>query len=473
MDLFVTELLRLRGSARFGGPAGFGVASQNDVPMAMKGTVVAAAFLGVEMKCARCHDAPAHVSLQRDLFELAALLGAKPLKVPATSSVPLDTIHAGGRKPLISVTLTPGTEVAAKWPFPQFAPEGLGAKRAEYPDDSRDRLAALITAPENERFARVMANRVWKRLMGRGLVEPAEDWERGQPSHPELLRWLGREFVRGGYDLKHLSRLILNSHAYQRAVDPTLKETPVLFTAPARRRLEAEQIVDSLFAATGAPFRLEEVSLDVDGIRDLNSSITLGVPRRSWMLTSTSNERDRPSLSLPRIQMVVDVLRAFGWRPSRQDPLTTRETATNVLQPAILQNGPVSLWLTRLSDEHGVTKLAIEAKSVDELLDDLYLKLLTRKPTAKERAAYTEYLSRGFDTRIRTPVPKPSSARLPEPYVSWSNHLHPEASTIKLRQEEAARRGDPPTERLGPDWRARMEDVLWAVVNSSEFVFTP
>ena len=51
MDLFVTELLRMRGSERYGGPAGFGVASQNDVPMAMKGTVVAAAFLGVEMKC--------------------------------------------------------------------------------------------------------------------------------------------------------------------------------------------------------------------------------------------------------------------------------------------------------------------------------------------------------------------------------------------------------------------------------------
>src|SRR6185295_13907525 len=132
--------------------------------------------------------------------------------------------------------------------FAAFVPEDLGAKLAEYPDDARDRLAALITAPQNERFAQVMANRVWKRVMGRGLVEPVEDWERGRPSHPELLRWLGREFVRGGYDLKHLTRLILNSHAYQRAADPALKDTPVLFTAPAKRRLAAEQIVDSLFA---------------------------------------------------------------------------------------------------------------------------------------------------------------------------------------------------------------------------------
>jgi hypothetical protein len=463
----------MRGSDRYGGPAGFGIASQNDVPMAMKGTVVAAAFLGVEMKCARCHDAPAHRSTQRELFQLAALLATKPLKVPASSSVPLDKVHEGARKPLISVTLKPGTEVEAKWPFARFAPEELGAKLAEYPDDSRDRVAALVTAPQNERFAQVMANRVWKRFMGRGLVEPVEDWERGRPSHPELLRWLAREFVRGGYDLKHLSRLILNSHTYQRAADPALKDTPVLFTAPVKRRLAAEQIVDSLFAATGKPFRVEEASLDIDGARDSANSITLGKPRRSWMLTSTSNERDRPSLALPRIQMVVDVLQAFGWRASRQDPTTVRELAPNVLQSAILQNGPVGLWLTRLSDDHGVTQLALAAKSVDELLDDLFLRMLTRKPTDKERKAYSEYLRTGFDTRLRTPTPRPAAKRVPEEYATWSNQHDPRASILRQEQEAAARKGDPPTARLAPEWRERLEDVLWAVVNSSEFVFTP
>jgi hypothetical protein len=473
VDLFVTELLRMRGSARFGGPAGFGVATQNDVPMAMKGTVVAAAFLGVEMKCARCHDAPAHAATQRELFQLAAMLATKSLKVPPTSSVPLDKIHGDGRKPLIRVTLKPGTVVEADWPFADFAPEELGRQLAEYPDDPRDRLAALITAPRNERFAQVMVNRVWARLMGRGIVEPVDDWERGKPSHPELLRWLGRELVRGGYDLQHVTRLVLNSHAYQRAADPTLKETPVLFTAPARRRLTAEQVVDSLFAATGAPFRLGEVSLDIDGIRDMGNSITLGVPRRAWMLASTSNERDRPSLALPRIQVVVDVLQALGWRGSRQDPTTARDTDPNVLQPAILQNGAVGVWLTRLSDDHGVTQLALDAKSVDELVDELFLKLLTRRPTAQERKTYTDYLQYGFDTRFRTPAPKPAGPRVPVPYVSWSNHLHPDANTLKIRQGEAARRGDPPTDRLDPDWRKRLEDVLWAVLNSSEFVFTP
>jgi hypothetical protein len=56
-----------------------------------------------------------------------------------------------------------------------------------------------------------MANRIWSRFMGRGIVEPVADWEKGKPSHPELLKWLGREFVRGGYDMKNLARLIMNS----------------------------------------------------------------------------------------------------------------------------------------------------------------------------------------------------------------------------------------------------------------------
>ncbi len=479
LDLMVTELVRMRGSQRFGGPAGFGVASQNDVPMAAKGTVLGAAFLGVEMKCARCHDAPAHRFKQEQLFQLGAMLGGNPLKVPATSSVPMDKLHSGARKALIEVTLKPGATVPPAWPFPEFVDPSVGDWLAQDPENQADRLAALLTAPHNERFAQVMANRIWARLMGRGLVEPLADWENGVPTHPELLRWLGRELVRSGFDANHLARLILNSHAYQRCVLPTLREPSPLYNAPSLRRLTAEQVVDSLVVATGKALHTEEASLDIDSIRDLGNSISLGMPTRAWMFTSTSNERDRPSLALPRLQAVADVLSAFGWRASRQDPASARDHAANLLQPAILGNGVMATWLTVLSDDHGFTELACQTPSLARLVDVLFLKTLTRFPTPEERDRYTALLAPGFEQRLRTPeTPTPPAPdawqkRRPSYYVSWSNHLHADATRIRLEQEADARKGDPPSPRLAPEWRERLEDALWTLLNSPSFVFTP
>ena len=476
MDLFVTELIRMEGSVLYGGPAGFGMAAQNDVPMAQKAMILSSAFLGVEMKCARCHDSPANLSRQQDLFELAAMLEKKPIKLPVTSSVPMDRVHQGGRKPLIEITLTPGSTVDAKWPFGKFSSEAVAATLAQKTDDSRDQLAALITAPQNTRFAQVIANRFWQQLMGRGLVEPVEDWEKGQPSHPDLLAWLGREFVRSGYSAKALQRLILNSHAYQRQVETTLREQEPLFVSPAPRRLAAEQIVDSLFAATGKSFSLEEMSLDIDGDRPAIISITLGKPRRAWMLASTSNERDRPSLMLPRIQAVSDLMEIFGWNGARVSSISRREVSPNTLQPAVISNGVVGGWLTQLSDEHGLVQLALEDQPVETLVERLFLRLLTRKPTSEERTLYVSLLTDGYKERI---IPREKlqtqeeTPRVREKYISWSNHVDPEANVLRQKQAVLARQGDAPTKRLSADWRERMEDMVWALVNAPSWITAP
>ena len=100
------------------------------------------------------------------------------------------------------------------------------------------------------------------------------------------------------------------------------------------------------------------------------------------MLASTSNERDRPSLTLPRNQAVGEVLEVFGWRAERPDPIGgLRKVEPNVLQPALLANGTVMTWLTRLSDDHGLTRLVLEDQPLERLIDRLYLRLLTRAPT--------------------------------------------------------------------------------------------
>ncbi|WP_414663148.1 DUF1553 domain-containing protein [Horticoccus sp. 23ND18S-11] len=472
LDLFVTELIRLEGSERFGGPAGFGVATQNDVPLAAKGIILSSAFLGVEMKCARCHDAPTHESKQIELFQIAAMLATKPIKVPVTSSVALEHLRVGGREPMIQVTLSPGTTVPPAWPFAKFCDAATAATLAENPQSTRDTLAAAITAPQNERFAQVMANRIWQRFMGRGIVALVGDWEKSTVTHPELLRWLARELVRSGYDMKAVARLILTSHAYQRATDATLTETGPLFAAPAPRRIQAEQLVDSYFAATGKPFVLEQVNLDLDSVRTIDNALDLGRASRAWMLASTSNERDRPSLMLPRIQAVAEVMEVFGWRGARPDAASgVRDVGANVLQPALLSNGTMMTWLTRLSDDHGLTQFALETQPLDQFIDRLFLRLFTRPPTAEERTFYAKSLRPGYEQRVvklnADPTPPPARRK----FVAWSNHMKSEANSLRLEEEAAARRGDTPTTRLDPDWRRRFEDVVWALLNAPEWAY--
>ncbi len=480
LDRMVTELILLRGSEREGGSAGFGLAADNDAPFAAKGQIVASAFLGIELQCARCHDSPYHSTKQRDLYSLAAMFERKPVTVPKSSTVPAAFFEKKARESLIKVTMKPGESIAPVWPFTQAtgcADDAALTPLLQRPDDSREHLAALITAPQNTRFAQIIVNRVWRRLMGAGLVEPAQDWEGHPASHPGLLDWLAREFVAHDYDVKHLTRLILTSQTYQReATGQNLKTPPELrfFAAPERRRLTAEQVVDSLYAASGQPMDVEEITFDPAGQSPAKTLISLGNPRRAWMLASLSNERDRPSLSLPRAQAVSDVLEAFGWTGSRQNPRTDRESDPHVLQPGVLANSLVSTWITRASHGSALANLAIESASPDAMVDSLFIRFLSRLPAAEERAPFVNSLAEGFSTRIlpaaeiQTPAPLPRLSR-----ITWANHLMPDATTIKQEMEHRARAGAPPEPRLRPEWREIFEDCVWSLVNTREFVWNP
>jgi hypothetical protein len=472
-DRLVTELVMMEGSVYFGGPAGFSLATENDAPMAAKGHIVGKAFLGLEMSCARCHDAPFHNFKQQDLFSLAAMLQRAPQAVPKTSSVPAAN---SGRTLLVNVSLAPGAQVAPEWPFADLSPAEFPDGVLRRPGDSRERLAALITSPKNERFVQVIVNRLWQRYLGRGLVEPVDDWEHAAPSHPALLDWLTRRFVANGYDLKHVARLILNSHAYQRQpvgreeVDPT---KPYLFAAPVQRRMTAEQLVDSLFRASGKPFDAGAMNVDIDSSRSYKQSLNLGEPTRSWMFASLSNERDRPSLALPYAQPFVAMLETFGWRGSRQDPVSVRPDEPTPPQPGILANGVLGRRPTRLSDDSAFTAMALEEQPVERLVERVFLRVLSRPAKAEERSEFVQLLQPGYaQRRVEAPA-SDSRPNVMREMVGWSNHLHPEANVLKLELEKAVRAGDPPTTRLAPDWRERMEDMVWTLINSPEFLFLP
>ena len=477
-DRFVTELVMLRGSSGTGGSAGFGVAGENDAPFATKGQILASAFLGVELQCARCHDSPYHSSKQADLYGLAAMLERKSVTIPKTSMVPAAFFEKKARESLIKATLKPGELVNPSWAFGEI----MGVRDdstlepfVQNPKDTRERLAALLSAPQNTRFAKVLVNRVWRRFIGAGFVEPVADWEGHPSSHPELMVWLARDFIGHGYDLKHLTRTILTSEVYQRAATGSnLAAGPELrfFNAPERRRLSAEQIVDTLHAAAGRPMEIEEITFDPTGRRGEGKRINLGIPTRAWMLANLTNERDRPSLSLPYAQRVVDVLEAFGWNGARQASRTDREVAPNVLQPGVLANGALSMSLTRATVGSPLAQLAVDATHSEDLVQATFMRFLNRPPSTAEALPYLNALQEGFAQRL-LPEAQVVAPELPLPRVTWFNHLSSEATTIALENEKRARRGPPSDPRLKEPWREKFEDMVWSLVNAREFVWMP
>jgi len=470
MDRFVTELVLMRGSAQYGGPAGFGLATQNDLPMAAKAQILSSAFLAMEMKCARCHDAPNHPFNQGDLFSIAAMLQRSDLKVPATSLTQGLSVNSH-----VTVSLKAGEVIEPHWPLGDVPTDPLpGVLRN--PTDSRERLAATLTDPRNERFAQVFVNRLWKELVGVGIVEPVDDWESSAPSHKELLKWLGHQLVTHDYDAKYIARLILNSRVYQGT--PTVASSRIgksaerFFEGPARRRLTAEQLVDSLYQVAGKSFDVDQLTTDPEARQNANDQGNLGIPRRAWEFAALSNERDRPALAKPRAQVVADILTTFGWRESRAEPRSTRDHDANVLQPALLANGTAGSRITRLSDDSAFTALALRDQTVDELVCSVFFRVLAREPNAEERRMFTAFIGDGFYQRRTGLPPLPRPSRFTKA-VSWANHLNPEATEVMLAVEKRVKAGDLPTPQLNNDWRERMEDMLWALLLSPEFIHVP
>ena len=476
-DRIVVELIEMGGSLYQGAPRGFGMASLNDAAMAAKADILSQAFLGNKLSCARCHDAPFHPFQQKDLFSMAAMLEGEAVKLPKSATVP---VVEGGRQPLVEINLKAGDSIDPHWPFREIVDNTLAALPPRNTEvDSRYALAAMMVSPSNERFSQVVVNRVWKRYLGRGLVEPAEDWSNAKGSHPELLNYLSREFLLSGYDLKHVSRLIFESHAYQRKPVPDDPASPgpagSLFAGPLRRTMSSEQLVDSLHHIAGKDFDSEELNLNPIGNRPLRQFLNMGVPRRAWQLTALSNERDRPSLALPRAQALVDLMQAYGWRQSRQAPATVRDDGPSPMQTLALANGATGTRATRLSDDSYFTKLSLEDRPLEEMVDDTFWRVLTRAPSESEKTMVVDYLEPYFAGRVLPPVEKASDGaeKKTDARVSWANHFDPESNLIRMQEEVRVQMGDPPTDRLKPDYRERFEDVLWALVNSPEFSVIP
>lgn len=186
-------------------------------------------LLGINMKCASCHDSFIDRWTLADAYGLAAIYSDEPLE-------------------LYRCDKATGEAAKASWLFPE-----IGQVDASAPKQERlKQLAELLVHPENGRVPRTIVNRLWAQLMGRGIVHPLDAMQT-EPWSADLLDWLASDFQEKGFDVKHTLRLIASSQAYQ-SISPshelTDDESDYHYDGPRPKRLTAEQFTDAIWQIT-------------------------------------------------------------------------------------------------------------------------------------------------------------------------------------------------------------------------------
>ena len=241
---FATELITSSGNLYFNPASNFYYITEFSEPENIA-TNVSQVFLGVRIECSRCHNHPWEKWTQEDFWGFAAFFGRMGVKDTYENDESEITLKPAG------LVISPKSKkpVDAKYLDGPTEKEGLD-------EDIREKLAKWITSPENPWFARSIVNRVFKHYMGRGIVEPLDDFRvTNPPTNEALLDALAKDFVANGYRLKHTVRLILNSRTYQLSSEPneTNRADNLNYSHYYVRRLLAEELMDSMTGVTGVP----------------------------------------------------------------------------------------------------------------------------------------------------------------------------------------------------------------------------
>ncbi len=274
-DVMVRELLTTEGAAWESGSIGFYMRDRG-MPLDHLAATVQV-FLGTRIECAQCHNHPFDKWTQMDYYQMAAFTygmdtranyGFDRSKIDRKKATPQMREDMQLVRQAMSEVMKPlrYTQIRETDKLPElphdYKYDDAKPKQTVYPKtmfghdavakDGESMLAAFadwMTSPENPRFTTVIANRLWKRVMGMGLIEPVDEiTDSTVPSNPELMTYLEQLMVAKNYNLKSYLRVLLNSDVYQRM--PSQKDVDLgeeyFFTGPLMRRMGAEQIWDSV-----------------------------------------------------------------------------------------------------------------------------------------------------------------------------------------------------------------------------------
>ena len=342
MDRMVRELLTAEGGFFRDPPAQY--FRQVGKPKILAENV-AQVFMGTRIQCAQCHNHPFDRWTMNDYYGFAAFfaqLGSKRNWEDTREQIVFNKGAGEVRHPIDDRVMPPkflGGEVPK-----------LGRR------DRRAVLAEWLTADGNPWFSRNLANIAWAQFFGRGIVDQVDDVRLSNPpSNPELLDFLANRLVTDGYDFRKLIRVITLSFAYQRATEPTASNLDDRrnFSHASFRRLRAEVLHDCLCQATGVPSRLGGFPLGTRAVQ------------------------------LPVAAMSTEFLDTFG-RSDRETVCSCEvDVQPNLSQALHLINGATT-W-GKIEGGEVLKRLMTAGDEPATVISALYVRCLSRQPTARER----------------------------------------------------------------------------------------
>jgi hypothetical protein len=363
-DRVVRELLTASGNTFSNGPANYYRAAREPQELA---EATAQLFLGIRLQCAKCHHHPFERWTQNDYYSTAAFFARVQSKTESGKK-------QNAKNPEAEI-ISLGTQGEVSHPRTGQAmpPRFLGGTAADVAEgmDRREILARWLTAGDNPFFARSVVNRVWFHLFGRGIVDPVDDFrDSNPPANDELLDALARDFVAHQFDVKYLIRTITASRTYQLSARSNAfnRDDNKYFSHTLPRLLTAEQLLDAVCAVTEVPEKFS------------------GVPAGTRAVQLPDGEVNHP------------FLKTFG-QPARDLPCECeRGGDANLAQALQLINGVV-VHEKLTSAKNRIGRLLSQKPADVDMLVELYLATLSRRPRENEAKAALEFLAKTSDKR--------------------------------------------------------------------------
>ncbi len=373
---FVQELIAADGELRDNGAGNYIMRYERSPVFLTSHT--SRLFLGLSMQCAECHDHKTEVWSQEDFYGIAAFFAGIDSQRKGDIQT-MDIVGNERRMDNFLITNKPESSIWVKRLEKQVWPHFLDGTEYKGPLlKKREALAQWMTDKSNSYFSQAIVNRIWKRFMGRAFVEPVDGFgEENQPTNPELLKWLANDFVIHGYDLQHLMRTILNSETYQRTsqTNESNKDDQLYYSHAYVKPLSAEQFFYSLLQATGFE-RLQQVRMK-------------GIKKRGG--------EDRKGMLRQLERMKREHLKKFLFLLDNGEMEEIEAFNGTIPQALMMINGDM-VNDSASHEERGsfVNYVLGKWREPIERMEHIYLNVLSRLPTAKEKTYFRRYLERSL-----------------------------------------------------------------------------